>query len=591
MKRTLKVLVAVVLVIAGSVPLLCQQVFEVNLNDRSGDTFKVTLHPVPLSDANAVFQFAASAPGVYQVMDIGRFVNNFRAFDRSGEEVPTTHTSTDQWTLTRPRDVATITYTVDDIWNTKIKEDEIYPMCSSTISDDFVMMNGQCVFGYFTGMQTEPIKIKVDYPAAWTVGTALTRDKDGYYEAEDFDKVVDSPFFLGKMSTATTTIGGAAIDVFTYSKTGLIPSDSTLACLRSILKAESDFTRGLPVDRYVFLFYFGDVTVGAWEHSYSSEYVFREDTLKPGYVAAINTIVAHEFFHVNVPLNLHSELVEHFNFVKPVMSQHLWLYEGTTEWAAHILQLRDGLITLRQYLQTLQGQLNANDAFDQHLSLTALGVNSTQLQDQYVNIYQKGALVSTLLDIRLLELSHGKAGLRELLLELSKKYGKKRAFSEEGFFSQLVTMTYPEIGDFIKRYIQGTDKLPVLEYFRWLGIDYQETGEVDSSQSSLGVGLRPVDEEIGVTMVYDDSKSGLKVGDIIKKIDGTPLTFGNVQSLFGKLRTEKPGTTVIFTVRRDGTETNVAAILQPRVTRHIFTVDPDATPAEKALREVWMKNM
>ena len=364
-----------------------------------------------------------------------------------------------------------------------------------------------------------------------------------------------------------------------------------LASLEDILRAESDFTGGLPVDRYVFLFQFGDFSAGAWEHSYSSEYVMKEDTLTAAYSGNINSIVAHEFFHVNTPLNIHSELIEHFNFVKPVMSQHLWLYEGTTEWAAHMLQLRDTLITLNQYLETLQSELSANDAYDQNLSLTSLGVHSTGLQEQYGNIYQKGAFVSGLLDIRLLELSHGKRGLRELLIELSKKFGKQRAFSEDKFFDQLVAMTYPEIGDFINRYIKGSEQLPIREYFGWLGIDYREKGDVDSSKSALGISLGVVNNAIGVTSVYPDSKSGLMKGDVIEKIDTTTLTFQNAGRLLNRMVLMKPGQTVTMTIRRGATQMEVLAVLQPRTTRHHFAVDSNPTPEQVALRKAWMKNM
>jgi predicted metalloprotease with PDZ domain len=571
--------------------LFSQQVFEVNLNDRTGDSFKVSLAPEHLSASNDIYQFASTAPGTYQVMDIGRFVNDFKAFDKSGNIVPTEHVSINQWKLSHPSDVKKITYTVADMWNAKVDRDRIYPMCSTTVTDDFVMLNGQGVFGYFNDMQTEPIKIKIDYPSDWQIGTALKEDKDGYYVAEDFDKVVDSPFYLGKLSVASTEVGGAKIDVFTYSKSGLITSEALLTSLKSILKAESDFTRGLPVDRYTFLFWFGNFTAGAWEHSYSSEYVMKEDTLAATYAANIISIVAHEFFHVNTPLHIHSELVEHFNFVKPAMSQHLWLYEGTTEWAAHMLQLRDTLISLDEYLQTLRGELNANDGYDQNLSLTELGVHCTEMQSQYPNIYQKGALVSGLLDIRLLELSHGRQGLRELIIKLSKEFGTKRAFSEDKFFDQLVALTYPEIGDFFARYIKGSEKLPMKEYFGLLGIDYSEKGDIDSSKSGLGIGLGLVDNAIGVTTVYPDSKSGLVKGDIVQKIDSTELTFQNAQLLFGKLTAMKSGTKVSIQIKRGSAEMEVLAELQPRVLRHKFSLNPNASPEQLHLREAWMKNL
>jgi predicted metalloprotease with PDZ domain len=591
MRHIRRLIFVVALSLSGLSYLFSQQVFEVNLNDVKADSFKVTLVPEHLTASNNIFQFASTAPGTYQIMDIGRFVGDFKAYDKAGEAVATDHSSTNQWTISHPESVERITYSVADIWNSKVDKDRVYPMCSTTISKDFVMLNGQGVFGYFNGMQSEPIKIKLDYPSEWKVGTALRKDGKGYYDAEDFDKVVDSPFYLGNLSKATTDVGGATISVYTYSKKGLVTSEAMLASLKSILKAESDFTEGLPVDHYAFLFYFGNFSAGAWEHSYSSEYVLKEDTLTPTYAANIVSIVAHEFFHVNTPLNIHSELIEHFNFVKPVMSQHLWLYEGTTEWAAHILQLRDHLISLDQYLKVLQGELNANDGYDQNLSLTQLGVHSTEMQDQYGNIYQKGALVSSLLDIRLLELSHGKSGLRELIVELSKKFGKKRAFSEDKFFDQLVGMTYPEIGDFINRYIKGSEILPVKEYLSWLGIDYSERGDVDSSKSALGIGLGMVDNAIGVTVVYPDSKSGLMKGDVVEKIDTTLLTFQNAQILFRNVSAMKPGEKVSMTVKRDGKELEVISELVPRAMRHKFSVNPHASSEEIRLREAWMQNM
>jgi C-terminal processing protease CtpA/Prc len=105
------------------------------------------------------------------------------------------------------------------------------------------------------------------------------------------------------------------------------------------------------------------------------------------------------------------------------------------------------------------------------------------------------------------------------------------------------------------------------------------------------VGIRPVDNAIGVTSVYDDSKSGLMKGDIIEKIDATPLTFQNAQMLFGKMVASKPGSTVTITVKRGDKEIDVASILSPRVTRHAFSVNPNASPEQTQLRTAWMKNM
>src|SRR5690349_7263494 len=55
--------------------------FQIDLTDRSDDTFKVRMFVSDLTDANKIYQFPATVPGVYDIFDIGRFVVSFKAFD------------------------------------------------------------------------------------------------------------------------------------------------------------------------------------------------------------------------------------------------------------------------------------------------------------------------------------------------------------------------------------------------------------------------------------------------------------------------------------------------------------------------------
>jgi predicted metalloprotease with PDZ domain len=276
-------------------------------------------------------------------------------------------------------------------------------------------------------------------------------------------------------------VGDVPVEVWVYSVTGKVGASDLLGAMHDMLTSAGAFLDGLPVRRYAFLWYFESAdsfpnlsTSGAWEHSTSSEYVMAEPQTWTDQVGhSLTDIAAHEFFHVVTPLNIHSEIIEHFNFRDPTPSRHLWLYEGVTEWASDIMQLRTDLITLPVYLARQAQKLVVDRTyFDPTLPLETLALTSytDEGQKQYGNIYMKGALVAELLDIRLLELSGGRRGLRELILELSHKYGKARPFPEDGFFQVLTDMTYPEIGDFLKRYVEGGERLPMAEYYAKLGI-------------------------------------------------------------------------------------------------------------------------
>jgi predicted metalloprotease with PDZ domain len=474
--------------------------YVIDLNDRTGDSFKVTAWVGGLTEANAIYQFAATAPGTYQVMDIGRFVRRFEAFDPAGRPVPVERVSVNQWKLSDPPRVRTLRYAVAETWDTPVEQHPIYLMCGTSIERDHVLLNPHAVIGYPTGMQARPIRLRLEYPGGWKLGTALDRDRSGAYLAEDFDQLVDSPILLGRLTEARTRVTGVPVEIYTYSRTGKIRAPQLLGAMDDMLQAAGRFLGKLPVDRYTFLYHFDQKSAGAWEHSVSSEYVLQESEFTESLGGYVKDIAAHEFFHVVTPLNIHSEIIQHFNFVTPVPSQHLWLYEGTTEWASQAMQLRSGLVSPDEYLaDVIQKMQIARVKYDSTWSLRKLALTSysDSGQVQYGNIYNKGALTAGLLDIRLLELSGGQQGLQDLIGELTHRFGKQRAFPESTFVDTVVAVTRPEVRDFFQRYVWGAEPLPIAEYYARLGIRLVEAPdgmpvrfEVDSAPTSAQRALR-----------------------------------------------------------------------------------------------------
>jgi predicted metalloprotease with PDZ domain len=586
-----KYVISLLLIILTASLLYPQQKFIVDLSDTATHTFNITLYPEQLTDKNKIYQFAASAPGTYELMDVGRYVRSFHAFDNSNKEISTKQVSKNQWEISTPTQTKKIEYSVSDTWHANVNELGIYLMTGSNLEKDNVLINPHCLFGYFEGMQSEPVYIKINHPAGWETGTALTQNNEGFYIADNFDRVVDSPILLGRLSKAETKIGKCVIKIYTYSKTDMVKSSDILTSVNDILNAEDKFTDGLPVDHYTFLFHFENVTNGAWEHSYSSEYIYKEMPVEELVKGSLHSFIAHEFFHIITPLNIHSQLIEPFNFVNPVMSQHLWFYEGTTEWAAWILQLRAGLISLDDYFLNLRTQLITSEYFRKDLSLRDLSINAYKFPDQYQNIYLKGPVTAALLDIYILKLSGGKKGLREVILELSKKYGVHKTFDEDKFFDEIAGMTYPEIKTFIDKYIIHADTLPLKEYFGWIGIGYERFHGIDSTKFDLGFGVGVAANRIVVSNVPDTSNTVMRNGDIINKLYDTPITLESAQTAFMLLHGKKPGDEIKLVLTRDGKDFDLLWKLVPAQKKHYFEVSQSPTTEQLALKEAWMKNL
>ncbi|WP_303310495.1 PDZ domain-containing protein [Hymenobacter sp. BT730] len=566
----------------------------------STDEFQVRLQLPKLKKDQAIYQFASTAPGTYQVMDMGRYVRKFEAFDKKGKPLEAKQISTNQWQLASPEKTREIRYTIAETWDTQVQEHRIYRMCGSSLEADHALLNGQTVLGYPQGMQNKPLRLKVNYPSGWKAGSALTPDSKGYYHAKDYDQAVDSPILLGRLTEATTKLGDAEVALYCYSKTDLIKAEPLLADMQKMLGAAKNFLVELPVKRYAFLYHFEDQSQGAWEHSYSSEYVLQEQPLTPAYVQSITDMAAHEFFHIVTPLNIHSEIIEHFNFVQPTGSQHLWLYEGTTEWAAHMMQLRSGLVTLDDYLNTLHDKVRYDHLrADTTYSLKRLGLNSfsDEGQQQYGNIYQRGAMTAALLDLRLLELSGGKRGLREVLLDLAKKYGPSRPVSEKDFFDDFTKMTYPEIRDFFTRYVENAEPLPLQEYYAKVGIRYDaklNTGRKVGLIPMEGLGFRPGQDGILFSKVPANLQAqGIQPNDKIVAVDGEKVTPQNLKQLLDAVQARKPGSDYALTISRNGTEQTLQArtLVRDEVKTYNFSLNPEATPEQLALRKAWQTNL
>ena len=143
----------------------------------------MTLQVSGLGPGNAIYQFASTAPGTYQVMNIGRYVKRFEAFDAAGRPVPVKQESVNQWRLSDPTRVRTIRYAVTETWDSPL-DHPIYMMCGTTIEQDHVLLNPHAVIGYPEGLQTAPVHLRLAYPAAWKVGTALQRGPDGVFVAD-----------------------------------------------------------------------------------------------------------------------------------------------------------------------------------------------------------------------------------------------------------------------------------------------------------------------------------------------------------------------------------------------------------------------
>lgn len=528
--------------------------YLVDLTSVSDDKVMVT-YEVPSMEENEVsFYFPKIIPGTYNISDYGKFVHELEAFDAKGKKLPVEKVTENEYIISKAKKLSKITYQVEDTYDTNVPH-EVYPMAGTNIEEGKNFVIGTPgFFGFFEKYRETPFEVTVVKPADFYGSTALkaqksTADRDVYTIA-DYDMLVDSPMMYNIPDTATVNMGGAEVLVSVYSPTKKVTATYLAEQLTPLLENQRQYLGGtLPVDKYAFIYYFDagpeiSPMAGALEHSYSSFYYLPE-VPQERLIQSLIDIAAHEFFHIVTPLTIHSEEIENFDFKEADLSKHLWLYEGVTEYFASHVQVQYGMITPEEYLATLTGKIrDASLNYQDDLPFTELSEEAAGVhKQQYGNVYQKGALIGAMLDIRLLELSQGEYGLVDLLAELGDLYGKNKAFEDQELFDQITRMTYPEISEFFERYVAGNEPLPLEEYFAKAGITYipsENTTKI--TLGNLTLGFDPEQGRLVITDISQMNDFGRRMGyqqdDRFISVQGEEITPDNAQVLINKLQTE-----------------------------------------------------
>lgn len=585
--------------------------YSVDLNKVENDRLQIELVVPKLKTSRTVFYLPKIVPGTYSNYNFGRFVSEFRAFDNSGNEMPTQRLDINSWQIEDARNLSRISYLVDDSDDAG-SENPVFGMSGTNIEagENFII-NTHGFFGYFKGLKELPFQIKFKHPEDFYGSTALNPSQESpdntTYLAEDYHLLVDSPIMFSRPDTTTIQVGNAEVLISVHSPEDDFNAGMMADQLKGLLKATQDYFGGkLPVDRYAFIYYFRNpdqmkVGTGALEHSHSSLYYMPY--YPPQFILPVlRDISAHEFFHILTPLNIHSEEIHYFDFNKPEMSRHLWLYEGVTEYFAHHVQVNQGLTTPEEFISKMQAKIvNSQTQYNDNLAFTELSKESLgEHQHEYGNVYEKGALIGMCLDIELRRLSNGDYGLLDLMQDLSQKFGKDQPFKDKKLFKEITKLTYPEISDFFKTYVAGDKPLPYSDLLEQVGINYiPSKSYMDFSLGHINLGQNQEGNLVVAGTGNMDAMGkalGYQVGDELVTINGQPIPGQGRQQFFTAIKEGfQEGVPVKVEIRRaDETGESQTMVLKANAIKVQKQSNPqlelieEATEAQINLRKAWL---
>lgn len=631
MKKLLLVVMAMSIGLASQALPDDQYVYTLDLTIVKNDKVQVVLIPPKIKESEITFYMPKIIPGTYSVADYGRFIEDFKALDKKGNELKVERTSDNSWKISKANKMSKVTYWVKDSYDNDVDGPGIFEPAGTNIEEgkNFVI-NSAGFFGYFENMTRQPFKFNVIRDSKMYGSTGLialstgqsmetsldmseikTENKEAEvdtYLTESYDHLVDNPLMYCEPDTSIINVAGAEVLISSYSPGQVVKSEEVKGAIERILMAQKEYLGGeLPVDKYAFICYFTERpvrSIGALEHSYSSLYSMRNQPIE-SMIGMFNRFAAHEFFHIVTPLNIHSQEIHQFDFNEPKMSKHLWLYEGITEFFAGNVQVKYGIISQEEYFLALQDKMvNATTRFNDSLAFTDLSKYTLdKYPDQYGNVYEKGALIGMCLDLKLRSLSEGKYGVQNMMFDLAEKFGKDQAFDDEELFDIIAAMTYPEIREFFTTYVEGTTPLPYAEFLELAGVDYKysETRkEVNLGLTPGSYGYNPETSRVFIANadeLNDFGKAfGLKNGDVLVGINGNEIPLRGIMAFTQGVREEmKVGDEFTYSVMRqgeDGSESKVdltAEVVEVDVEYyHILSLKEGPTESQLAVRNGWL---
>ena len=601
--------------------------YRINLNAIEKHRFQVELFCEDFSRDTLVYHFPWMIPGTYAVANYGKFIHKLQAFDQNGQTLKVKKQGKNTFIITPAGDIKSIKYWVSATWDSHSLK-TIWPMAGTGIIEDRVFaINAGGVFGYFQGQEGQAVDMNYTYPDHLYAMTVLEQDSIAPGEvsisALNYHELIDSPILFGKPDTTSFKIHNTHVLVaFAHETDDTERAQDITESLVPSMAAIGSYVETLPAEEYAYLIYYADEHElgkildnprffilkglsyvihnglpigGALEHNKSSFYYLPDPG--PGYTEAITEtiedIAIHEFMHILTPLNLRTQHIHNWDYTEPVLSKHLWLYEGVTEYMSQIIQVNGGLLTPKEFITNrMQRKIRRGAKFPfGKMSFTEMSSNvlDRPYKKNYNQVYQRGAVMGMLLDIEIIRLTEGKKRLIDVMNELIHEYGPAKPMDEDKVFDLFTDKVHPDLRDFFTKYIEGREALPYAEILEHVGVKY-ETDIVDSlprhpikdnggKYSNIAIGGKR-----SIKKVSKKNEIGFKVGDKVDRnlyLDTYFDDFGNPLPA---------GMQVRFEVERDSLAITLFDVIsyQEEQVSHQLRIMREMTPQQSRYFNIWL---
>ena len=559
--------------------------YTVTLSDTAAQQFHVTTDIKNINQPRLDLSLPTWTPGWYTVENYLKNVLRFRITDASGKTLPHTMSKKQTWN-------------VDTRGIKEIKIDYDYratvlALNQAKITKDYAFFTGIELFLQAEGHRDEPSTVHFALPAGWKIITALKDTSDPMtFTAANYDVLVDAPVEMGNFDVTKFEVEGKP-HYLVANPAGTFSSEKAqkfAGMLAKVAEADSKMFGGLPYEKYVYFYFFAPPesnASGALEHLNSFvSFAPSGDVATPEML--IGT-ASHEFFHLWNVKRIRPAEMWPYDYSRENETPLLWVSEGFTNYYGVRARYRAGLMTEKDFLASVASAATGveNTEAREYISPAESSVSTWVGYDSptafSISYYTQGQNLGALLDLSIRNDTDGRSSLDDVMRTLfSDFYKRGKGFTTEDMISIINRLTKKDYHDFYRRYIFGTE---VPDYNKILGYAGYKLDKTARQSPVFGFGARNRSGGLTVLAVEPDSPAtaaGLKVGDVITKINGEDAR----RSDFGELA----GKTIKLSVKRGSQEEELTMNVGSREFTAFSAAElPNPDAKQLRVRESWLK--
>ena len=535
-------------------------------------------------------------PGSYLVREYARHIEAVSVTDAAGNRLCFAKSRKNRWRVeTGGADEIRFTYQI------YCREMSVR---TNWVEDEFALINGAPTFVGVVGALDREYWVCFDLPPRWVnLATGLPpRPQHGWYGAESYDELIDSPVLCGNPAIYSFEVDGVPHVLANEGEAGVWDGPRSAADTETLVRQHramwGAFPAQPPFRKYVFLNLLTESGGGLEHHNSVTLMTSRWATRTPtAYLRWLN-LVSHEYFHVWNVKRLRPAELGPFDYENENYTRSLWVAEGITEYYAPLTVRRAGLSTVEEYLGALSDMIRhlqttpgrrmqslEQASWDAWIKLYRPDENTINTSISY---YVKGAVVAWLLDAKIRRATNGAKSLDDLMRAAFERFSGERGFTPEEFKSLAADIAGLSLDEFFRATVESTEELDYSEALDWLGLQFKL--QTPAGAPVIGAETRIDGGRLIVTKVPRETpawQAGLTAEDEIIAIDDLRV---KADGMNARLENYRAGDRISVLIARRDQLKRVEVTLGSGPNTWVLEMRVDASPEQLRNMASWLRH-